>query len=81
MRWLFIAGLALMAIGLVGLGMMRLVIARVERLRGERWLLAIENRRLAQRAAADAPMGPGRDTAPPPQARPGRGHKTGVRAA
>jgi hypothetical protein len=64
MRWLFVAGLAVLAIGLLGLGMMRLVVARVERLRDERWVLAVENKRLAQRAAAGAPMGPGRDTAP-----------------
>jgi hypothetical protein len=74
MRWLFVAGLALMAIGLLGLGMMRVVIARVERLRGERWALAIENKRLAQRVTAEAPMGPGRDTAPPREPGLARGH-------
>jgi hypothetical protein len=65
MRWLFVAGLAVTAIGLLGVGMMRLVVARVERLRGERWALAVENKRLAQRAAAAAPMGLQRDTAAP----------------
>ena len=72
LRWLFVAGLALTAIGLLGLAMMRLVVARVERLRGDRWALAIENKRLAQRAAAGAPMGSGHDAAAP--ARPARGH-------
>lgn len=64
MRWLFVAGLALTAIALLGLGMMRLVVARVQRLRGERWALAVENRRLARRAAAGARTGVDRDTAP-----------------
>jgi|307.fasta_scaffold84637_1 hypothetical protein len=60
MRWLFVAGLAVTAIGLLGLGMMRLVVARVERLRGERWALTIQNKRLAQRTAAGARPAPGR---------------------
>jgi len=52
MRWLLVAGLALTAIGLFGLSMMRLGSARYMRLRGERRALAAENRRLAKRAAA-----------------------------
>jgi uncharacterized integral membrane protein len=52
LRWLLVAGLALTAIGLFGLGMMRLGSARYLRLRGERRALASENRRLAKRAAA-----------------------------
>jgi hypothetical protein len=64
MRWLVVAGLALTAIGLLGLGMMRLGSARYLRLRGERRVLAAENKRLTKRAAAAAPVGAGRDTAP-----------------
>jgi hypothetical protein len=60
MRWLVVAGLAVTAICLLGLGMMRMVVARVERLRGERWALTIQNKRLAQRAAAGARPAPGR---------------------
>jgi uncharacterized integral membrane protein len=52
MRWLLVAGLALTAIALFGLGMMRLGSARYMRLRGERRALASENKRLAKRAAA-----------------------------
>ena len=52
MRWLLVTGLALTAIGLFGLGMMRLGSARYLRLRGERRALASENKRLAKRAAA-----------------------------
>ena len=52
MRWLLVAGLALTAIGLLGLGMMRLGSARYVRLSGERRKLAAENKRLAKRAAA-----------------------------
>jgi uncharacterized integral membrane protein len=52
MRWLVVTGLALTAIGLFGLGMMRLGGARYMRLRGERRALASENKRLAKRAAA-----------------------------
>ena len=52
LRWLLVAGLALTAIALFGLGMMRLGSARYLRLRGERRALASENRRLAKRAAA-----------------------------
>lgn len=52
MRWLLVAGLALTAIGLLGLSMMRLGSARYVRLSGERRALAAENRRLAKRAAA-----------------------------
>jgi hypothetical protein len=66
MRWLFVAGLALTAIGLLGLGMMRLGDARYKRLRGERRVLAAENKRLAKRPVAAEPAG--RDTAPPPAA-------------
>jgi hypothetical protein len=52
MRWLLVAGLALTAIGLLGLGMMRLGSARYVRLSGERRKLAAENKRLTKRAAA-----------------------------
>jgi uncharacterized membrane protein YciS (DUF1049 family) len=52
LRWLLVAGLALTAIGLLGLGMMRLGSARYLRLSGERRKLAAENKRLAKRAAA-----------------------------
>src|SRR5262249_1379973 len=45
MRWLLVAGLALTAIGLLGLSMMRLGSARYMRLRGERRALAAENKR------------------------------------
>lgn len=71
MRWLVVAGLALTAIGLLGLAMMRLGSARYMRLSGERRALAAENRRLAKRAAA-APAGGEPDTAPgtPPAAQP-----------
>lgn len=62
MRWLVVAGLALTAIGLLGLGMMRLGSVRYVRLSGERRKLAAENKRLAKRAAAA-------DTAPVPQPR------------
>lgn len=55
MRWLVVAGLALTAIGLLGLGMMRLGGARYTRLSGERRALAAENKRLAKRAAPVAP--------------------------
>lgn len=55
MRWMFVAGLALTAIGLIGLGMMRLGSAHYMRLRGERRVLAAENRRLSRRPAAAAP--------------------------
>jgi hypothetical protein len=50
MRWLLVAGLALTAIGLIGLGMMRLGSASTMRLRGERRVLAAENRRLTRQA-------------------------------
>lgn len=63
MRWLVVAGLALTAIGLLGLGMMRLGGARYLRLRGERRVLAAENKRLTKRVAAAAPVGIGPDTA------------------
>jgi hypothetical protein len=46
MRWLVVAGLALTAIGLFGLGMMRRGSARQLRLRGERRALMAENKRL-----------------------------------
>jgi uncharacterized integral membrane protein len=64
MRWLFVAGLALTAICLLGLGMMRLGNARYMRLRHERRKLATENKRLAKRATAAEPAGARRDTAP-----------------
>lgn len=53
MRWLFVAGLALTAIGLLGLAMMRLGSARYVRLRRERRALAVENERLMKRTGAD----------------------------
>ena len=71
LRWLLVAGLALTAIGLFGLGMMRLGSARYLRLRGERRALASENRRLAKRAAAadtaarTVPTAQPRDEQPP----------------
>jgi uncharacterized integral membrane protein len=52
LRWVLVAGLALTAIGLLGLGMMRAGSGRYMRLRGERRALAAENKRLAKRAAA-----------------------------
>lgn len=52
MRWLLVAGLVLTAIGLLGLGVMRLGSASYMRLRGERRALVAENKRLAKRAAA-----------------------------
>ena len=53
MRWLFVAGLALTAIGLMGLAMMRVGGAHYLRLRRERKILAAENQRLIERAGAD----------------------------
>jgi hypothetical protein len=53
MRWLTVAGLALSAIGLLGLAMMRIGDSYNQLLRGERSALAGENRRLAKRAGAD----------------------------
>jgi uncharacterized integral membrane protein len=56
MRWLVVAGLALTAIGLLGLAMMRVGGARHARLRRERKALAVENKRLVRQAhAADVP--------------------------
>jgi uncharacterized integral membrane protein len=56
MRWLVVAGLALTAIGLLGLAMMRVGGARYARLRRERKALAVENRRLVRQArTADVP--------------------------
>jgi uncharacterized integral membrane protein len=52
MRWLFVAGLALTAIGLFGLAMMRMGSARYLRLRRDRKVLAAENERLVKRAGA-----------------------------
>ena len=53
MRWLVVAGLALTAIGLFGLAMMRIGGSHYLRLRSERKVLAAENKRLSERAAAD----------------------------
>jgi hypothetical protein len=64
MRWLTVAGLALTAIGLLGLALIRLGSARYLRLSGERRVLKAENKRLTKRAAAAAPVGAGRDGAP-----------------
>jgi hypothetical protein len=64
MRWLLVAGLALTAIGLIGLGMMRLGSAHYMRLRGERRVLAAENKRLTKRAGAAVRVGAAPDTAP-----------------
>jgi uncharacterized membrane protein YciS (DUF1049 family) len=64
MRWLVVAGLALTAVGLLGLGVMRLGGARYLRLRGARRVLTAENKRLTKRVAAAAPVGIGPDTAP-----------------
>lgn len=57
MRWLFVAGLALTAIGLFGLALMRLGGAHYLRLRRERKVLAAENDRLVKqsRTANDRP--------------------------
>jgi hypothetical protein len=52
MRWLIVAGLALSAIGLLGVAMMRIGDSYNQLLRGERAVLAAENRRLAKRAGA-----------------------------
>ena len=54
MRWVFVAGLALTAIGLLGLAMMRIGGAHYLRLRRDRKLLAAENQRLIERAGADS---------------------------
>jgi hypothetical protein len=64
LRWVVVAGLALTAIGLFGLGMMRRGSARHLRLRGERRALMAENKRLVKRTAATAPAGAERDTTP-----------------
>ncbi|HZC73266.1 MAG TPA: hypothetical protein VE442_21405 [Jatrophihabitans sp.] len=61
MRWLFVAGLALTAIALLGLGMMRLGDARYARLRRERRALKSENKRLTRAAEAE----PGAASTPP----------------
>ena len=53
MRWLVVAGLALTAIGLFGLAMMRIGGSHYLRLRSERKVLAAENKRLSERAEAD----------------------------
>ena len=53
MRWLIVAGLALSAIGLLGVALMRIGDSYNQLLRGERAALAAENRRLAKRAGAD----------------------------
>jgi uncharacterized integral membrane protein len=65
-RWLVVAGLALTAIGLLGLAMMRLGGARHTRLRRERKALAFENKRLVaeQAASAQAATTPGNDRPP-----------------
>ncbi|HEY7047965.1 MAG TPA: LapA family protein [Jatrophihabitantaceae bacterium] len=55
MRWLIVAGLALTAIGLLGLAMMRLGGAHYARLRRERKALAYENKRLVAEQANAAP--------------------------
>jgi uncharacterized integral membrane protein len=52
MRWLIVAGLALSAIGLLGVAIMRIGDSYNQLLRGERAALAAENRRLAKRAGA-----------------------------
>jgi len=64
MRWLVVAGLALTAIGLFGLAMMRIGGSHYLRLRSERKVLAAENKRLAERAAADNRTRGGYQTAP-----------------
>ncbi|HEY3715500.1 MAG TPA: LapA family protein [Jatrophihabitantaceae bacterium] len=64
MRWLVVAGLALTAIGLFGLAMMRIGGAHYLRLRSERKVLAAENKRLSERAAADNRTRGGYQTAP-----------------
>jgi uncharacterized integral membrane protein len=66
LRWLVVAGLALTAIGLLGLVMMRTGGAHYMRLRGERKALRAENRRLAEqaRAAGRAPGYPPGAAAP-----------------
>jgi uncharacterized integral membrane protein len=51
-RWLVVAGLALTAIGLFGLWMMRIGGSHYLRLRAERRRLAAENKRLAERVGA-----------------------------
>lgn len=59
MRWLIVAGLALTAIGLLGLAMMRLGSAHYGRLRRERKALAYENKRLvAEQAVAQSATTP-----------------------
>ena len=78
MRWLLIAGLALTAIGLLGLSMMRRGSARYMRLTGERRALAAENRRLAKRAAA-ADTAPRRAAAAQPRASVSSSDRPGLR--
>ena len=64
MRWLVVAGLALTAIGLFGLAMMRIGGSHYLRLRSERKVLAAENQRLSERAAAESRTRGGYRTAP-----------------
>jgi len=64
LRWLVVAGLALTAIGLFGLAMMRIGGSHYLRLRSERKVLAAENKRLSERAAADNRTRSGYRTAP-----------------
>ena len=59
LRWVIVAGLALTAIGLVGLAMMRLGGAHYARLRRERKALAYENKRLVAEQANPAEPAPG----------------------
>lgn len=67
MRWLFVAGLALTAIGLLGLAMMRVGSAHYLRLRRDRKLLAAENQRLIERAgASNARRAPAEPRVAPP---------------
>jgi uncharacterized integral membrane protein len=64
LRWAFVAGLALTAIGLLGLAMMRTGGAHYLRLRRDRKLLAAENQRLIERAGADHAQRRGAQTDP-----------------
>jgi len=67
LRWLFVAGLALTAIGLLGLAMMRVGSAHYLRLRRDRKLLAAENQRLIERAgASNARRAPAEPRVAPP---------------
>jgi uncharacterized integral membrane protein len=59
--WLAVAGLAIMAVAVLGLLMMRASAARARRLRRERADLSAENRRLSERLGSDTGSDPDND--------------------